>query len=171
MRPIIIGFSRSKLKFPIYSLLIQAFEGTDYSHVYLKWRTNSGVWVVYEASGRAVKFVSHDVFDERSEVVSEFTTYIDDHQYNRMLEFCFRNAGRDYGILQAIGIGLARILNLDYNPLSRGKSHQICSETVLYFLKEVLGLEVSLKEDMAGPRDIYELLSSWDWPRPEDYRG
>lgn len=160
MRKVYVEFTRPKgKKFPVYSWLIRAVEGTPYSHVRIKWESTSGVELVYEAGGSSVRLIgeiaapNHQVevmYSKEFEVTSE--------QYRKLIRL-FRYAGVDYGIKQALGILVAKIFGMKKNPFAQGRKSQVCSELVVVFLEEVLGYEVGLNLDLAGPKDIYDWLS------------
>lgn len=58
MEQITIGFSKSKKFLPIGSWLIRAYMGTPYSHVYLKFYSQSlNRTLIYEAVGGGVRFI------------------------------------------------------------------------------------------------------------------
>lgn len=155
-----IGFSNPKNKiFPIFSWLIKKIEKTPYSHVYVRWYSiGAQVDVCYHASGKNIHFLSKKVFEKEIEPVKEYEVEIDRESYRKLLKFCMMNAGKDYGFLQIIGIGLQRLFDLDKNPLSKGKSSQVCSELVGNIIEDVKGEDVEIDLDIAGPGDIEEHL-------------
>lgn len=145
-------------KLPL-SRLIRWVEGTDYSHVRLCWTNSVGIEIVYEASGSSVKFKgplaqqSHPVH-----VIRSYKLEISKEQYKKLVVLCMKNAGVDYGIMQLIGIGVARLFGLKHNPFSRGQKRQVCSEVVGRFLQEVMGIGKSLDLDTVSPKDIEDVL-------------
>lgn len=155
-----VEFTRPKRKlFPLFSWAVRAIERTPYSHVRLTWLSTSGEPLIYEASGASVKFIGRHAADQHEvEVLEAYTFNLEKEQYKRLIGL-FRFAGVRYGVLQILGIGLAKWLNLDKNPLSKGSKQQVCSELVAYFLQDVLGLPITPEEyDLLGPRGIKEKL-------------
>ena len=63
MKTIYIEFTKPKKILPIYSWLIRAIEGTEYSHVRIRWKSSSGVELVYEAGGRSVRLIGSEAVD------------------------------------------------------------------------------------------------------------
>lgn len=160
MRKVTIGFSRPKGKlFPIFSWLIRLFEGTPYSHVYLRWKTSPGPEVVYEAAGSKVRYINSKFFDKQAETLDEFTFCLTSLQYRQLVGFCMTNVGADYGVLQVFGIALVKMLGLKKNPFADGRNSQICSEAVAYFLQDVLKKEIDFRPEIAGPKEIHRYLN------------
>ena len=157
-RPVRIEFTRPKGKFlPIFSWAVRLIEGTPYSHVRIRWQSTSGEELVYEASGSSVKLLgSYSGMVDKAEVLAVHTFYLDSDQYKKLIRL-FRYAGVKYGVIQIFGIALARLLRLKKNPLSKGKSIQVCSELAGLFISDVLGVDVP-NLDLIGPRGIKELL-------------
>lgn len=156
---ITIGFSRPKGKlFPLFSWLIRLFEGVNYSHVFLKWTSNAGPTVVYEASGARVRFMNASIFNKSVTVVHEYKFIISPADYRKLIKFTMTNVGTNYGMLQVFGMALTRLFNLKKNPFGDGKSSQVCSETVAYFLQDVLGYEILFDKEVAGPRLLREFI-------------
>lgn len=159
MRVITIGFSRPKNQFlPVFSWAIRAFEKTPYSHVYLSWRSVAGPEVVYEAGGSRVRFMNRKIFDKIAHTTHSFTFLIDAAAYKKLMRFVMTNVGIRYGVRQILGIALSRIMGWKNNPFADGKKSQVCSETVAYFLRDVLGYDINFNPETAGPREIFEYL-------------
>jgi SHS2 domain-containing protein len=156
---IIIGFSRPKKWFKPFSWIIRALYNTEYSHVYVRWRSvGADADVAYEASGTSVHFTCKQVFEERTLCLHEYEIDITKEQYKKLLHYCMTHAGVDYGLKQAFGIALVEIFNLNKNPYSDGRMSQVCSEVVMHVLEEVVGAETGLDFDTASPKDIKRFL-------------
>lgn len=159
-----VGFSKPKGKFlPVFSWLIRLVEWTKYSHVYVSWETSYGVTVVYEASGTTVKFMNAALHAKQAETIDSFKLEISDQAKYNLIKFCLENVGRPYGAKQIVGIAyvkLARLFRCNVkNPFKDGHYTQVCSELVGYVLRDVLGKDLDLDLEAAGPRDIYEYLN------------
>lgn len=160
MMKIKIGFSKPKNHpFPLLSWIIRLVQWTPFSHVYLSWVTNHGIEVVCEAGWSGVRLINKKYFDEDNETIKSFTFLITNGMYEKLMKFTTSILGTDYGYLQLVGIGLHRLFRLRKNPFSDGKTSQVCSELVFYFLEEVLTLETGLEADTAGPREIFNFLT------------
>lgn len=160
-REVYIDFTRPKGdKFTPYSWIIRKVQGTPYSHVLLRYESRLlGKEIVYEASGRVLKFVGPEAIENRYEVKKSYKFLLNESQYREMLRLCLRNAGIDYGVKQAIGIGLVHLLKLKKNPFADGRKSQVCSEIVGRFLEEVLDKRTGLDLDIIGPRELDEYLA------------
>jgi hypothetical protein len=157
-----IEFTRpKKLQHQVLSRLIRLVEGTKYSHVRLHWINSVGADIVYEAGGTSVKFKGKLAqIAKPVEIIDSYQVEINKDRYKKLVKLCMENAGIEYGFLQLVGILLVRIFNLKYNPLSRGRSSQVCSEIVGVFLQDILGIGKELNLDIAGPKDIQKVLKS-----------
>lgn len=154
-----IQFTRpANVTFPWFSWMVRLFEGTDYSHVRLMWKTGRGVPCVYEASAGGLHFKGPIADRGSVEIIYEFSVWITQYDKGRLVDMCVRHAGLEYGKRQVLGIALARLMGVNYNPLSRGSRRQICSEVVLGFLSDICGWKTDLNRDLAGIKDIYDLM-------------
>jgi uncharacterized protein YycO len=157
MEVITIGFSKSRKKFPIGSWLIRLYQGTPYSHVYLKFYSESlNRTLVYEAVGSGVRFIGSKQWESHAEEVKSYTINISKESKVKLLQFCVDNAGADYAYSQNLGIIVADIFNMKKNPFTKGLQ---CSET----LGEILSLEgYKLHKDanLLTPLDIDIILKT-----------
>lgn len=142
--------------FPIYSWLIKKVQGTRYSHVRMSWYGSvDRKKIIYEASGSQVHFkgtLSQKIL--KANVVKSYSIRLSKDQYRKMIALCMEYAGVSYGSAQAIGIAMVHLFGLKLNPLSQGRSSQVCSELVGRFLVEVLELDLEINLDIAGPLEI-----------------
>ena len=157
MREVTVGFSKPRGKIlPIFSWIIRLFQGTEYSHVYVKHMTKYGLEIIYQASGAQVNFVSGAIFNDKNVVLREFYFSIHDVTFDNYMKYCIKNAGKPYSLMQALGILVKDFLKLDYNPFSDGKSSYVCSELVGEILADMSGVILSEQNlDLLTPRDIY----------------
>jgi len=159
MREVYIEFTRPKKTFKPLSWAIRAIEGTEYSHVRLRFTKKSGINMVYEASGVDVNFRGPLALEEKpTEVVHSYKLDITPEQFSKMVDLCVYHAAVNYGYIQLVGILLVRVLGLVKNPLSQGRKSQVCSEVVGRFLQEILNIGHDLNLDTAGPREIQRVI-------------
>jgi len=117
--------------------------------------------MVYEASGTSVRFMTKNRFDRISTTLYTFDVKLDADKYEGFVDYMMSQAGEDYGLKQAFGIGLVRIakwwfnIKID-NPFKKG---QVCSETVNKALT-FLGYDPGLDDNHVGPKDIYNYLTT-----------
>jgi hypothetical protein len=156
-----IGFSRPKNTFfPIFSYLIRWFYKAPYSHCYVYWYARSaGVPVHYEASGTSVNFKGNWFVSRYIDPVKTYVVNIERSTYRKLLAFCVNNAGRPYSIKQVIDIIWARYFGRRLFK-ANGNYAQICSEVVGLILKDVIGEEVEVDLELAGPVEIEEILKA-----------
>jgi len=161
MADISIEFTTPRGKIlPIFSWLIRVVQGTPYSHVLLRWTNSTGVDIVYEASGQMLKFLGPEATKNRYTIHKRYKTELTREQYKELIKLCMTNAGLDYGVKQILGICLVYLFKLKKNPFADGRKSQVCSEIVGRFLEQVLGWQLDLDLDIAGPKQIDDYLSS-----------
>ena len=159
MKTVTFGFSKSKKRFAIGSVLIRWYMHTPYSHVYMKFRSESlERTLIYEAVGAGVRFIGVDRWAEHAQEVDSVTIQIKDENYKKLMQYCVDASGIDYGFAQNFGLLFANLFKLKANPLKDGKN---CSEAI----GEILVLEgyVFDKElNLLTPKDINIVLKSQD---------
>jgi hypothetical protein len=113
MRTITVCFSKAKNHpFPIGSLAIRLYLGTDYSHVsyhFLDEVTEEPV--VYEAVGAGLRFIGKRLWEDHAEIVDSYKLEVSEETYTEMHRVCILSCGKPYGYMQNLGIYLADILN------------------------------------------------------------
>jgi uncharacterized protein YycO len=157
MEKITIGFSKSKNKFALGSLLIRAYMGTPYSHVYLQFYSESlNRVLIYEAVGSGVRFIGSSAWSEHAVEIKSHTITTNKSNQVTLLQYCVDHAGTEYGFMQNLGVPLASIFNLKKNPFRKGKN---CSEAIGEFLKSE-GYEIKKDVNLLTPLDIDKILES-----------
>jgi len=157
MKTITIGFSKSIKKCAIGSWSIRAYMRTDYSHVYVKFYSQSiDRTLVYEAVGSGVRFIGQEVWKSHAKEMHSYDISISDESYKKLMQFCVDNAGAQYGFMQNIGVVVCDLLKLKKNPFRAGNN---CSEIVGEILK-IEGFLFDKDINLIIPKDIKELLDS-----------
>ena len=163
-KKITIGFSKSKLKFPILAWLIQLVEGTKFSHSYIKWHSSKyDTTLYYHATSNTVNFMSEEAFLKKHQPVQEYTLLVREETFTKVIQFAMKNAGKPYSFMQLFAIlfvklGFPNILNK-----TQQKSAYICSELVAEILRDVIkvtGKDLDKPLDLMTPKDIQQFL--WD---------
>lgn len=158
VRRISVGFSSSTKFLPIFCWVIKIFQGTSFSHVYVKNSTKYGIDLIYQASGHAVNFMSSEVFWTKNETVREFEFDISDESFDKYMKFALSNVGKPYSVVGVIGLFVMRLLNLSKNPFDDGRSSFVCSEAVADVLSEASLLQYSRDQIAAAlPLDVYNV--------------
>jgi hypothetical protein len=111
--------------------------------------------LIYEAVGSGLRFIGSKTWELHAVEVASFDIQIIKANYISLLQYCVDNSGTDYGFLQNIGISLAKIFRMKYNPFQKGKN---CSEVVGEVLKHE-GYILPINKNLVTPKDIFNLLS------------
>ena len=97
--------------FPILSYLIRFMEKTKYSHVLIKWHSDTLERDLYfEATGHGVNFLSSKLIDTKYTIIEKFDYDIKD--LKNIAQFCHDNSGKNYGRKQMLGLLMIRICKL-----------------------------------------------------------
>ncbi len=160
MKTIYVGFSKPKSGFQPFSWAIRLWEGTEYSHVYI--RIPSAFLetdMIYQASGLAVNMMSVQTFENHAEILEEYAFDITDETEKALLKSALEKLGVKYGIKQIFGIAFARINAIigdkaESNPFTDGRSAYVCSELAAEVLVQFIGLKIKKDLDLVLPKDI-----------------
>lgn len=161
---LIIVFSRPK-KFKLFSWLITKIEGTKFSHVSVKFKSDKFNRVlVYQASHLRVNFFEGSNFDLQNETLHEFVIEMNEKSYTDLITFAIDNAGMPYGMTQIIGILYIKLFNLlgikVSNPFLNGRKEYICSEIVAEILNKYADLTFKSDLDTITPKMLFDIMSS-----------
>jgi len=160
MKTVSIGFSRPS-KWKLLSWIIRKVQGTDYSHVYLRFHSDSlDRDLIYQASGLQVNFVGKTLFEKDHIAVKEFDLQISDEAHKKALQFAVDTAGMPYSIKQLFGILVYSLTGK--RVLQDGRSAYVCSELVAQMLSEDLGITITKDLDIVTPKDVYNILETYD---------
>lgn len=157
MRKISIGFSKPKdKKLPLFSWAIRAYEKTPYSHVYIRWQTHWGAWICYHAASVMVHFLGEEAFNKKITIVEEFEFSVSDEQFDKLMQFCIKYAGADYGLRDVLRIPL---WDLGLRPASSDDPwKQYCAELVMRAFGEMEGKKLTQDEDRVKLKQVYQLV-------------
>lgn len=160
MKKIYIGFSRPK-KFAILSWLIRVVLKTEYSHVYVKFHSDTyDRNIIYQASGLQVNFVGEKLFDEKEIIVKEFEFDVSDDTYTKMMIFAIDKAGYPYSVKQLFDIA-GYMLTKKVLLSEDGRNAYICSELASQMIKEDLKIPIDKDLDLITPKDVYIILDGY----------
>lgn len=162
MEKLTIGFSKSRKKFAIYSWIIRLVEGTDFSHVYVKWHSSSLERnITYQASGTTVNFMAQQIFNEHHIPVHEIELTLTADQKKEIVQFAMDNVGVPYGLKAAFGILLVKTASIFgksiKNPFRDGGGTYFCSELAAKIL-EILGYDLGNDIEHFGPGELFEYM-------------
>lgn len=159
MKTLYVEFTKSSKRFAPFSWLVSKVQGTEYSHVRLRWVNSTQTPIIYEASGSSVRFIGPMAgLNLSSKVIHRFSFELNHEQYKELVKICMTYAGVQYSIKQVINIGLNN-LGIKWQPFRRDSEYaQVCSELVARVL-QALGKEIDFDPDTAGPRELYNFLN------------
>jgi hypothetical protein len=160
MKQMFIGFSRRR-KFNLVSWLVRKVEGTEFSHVYVRFPSERLARnILYEASGTSVHFKAQWIFDRDNEVVEEYETLISEDTHVSVMRFCLDNAEVPYGLKSLFGFGIVKIASIFGikipNPFRDGRKTYVCSELVADILRDA-GFDAPC-EGEATPKVLREFI-------------
>lgn len=160
MKKLIIGFST---KDAFLSGLIRKIENSEFSHVFIKWHSDSYERdIIYQASGFEVNFIGTDLFLKHSKIIKEIQLEISDEEFKSCMQFCIDNSGIPYGIKQLFGMGYVKLMKLFgkniKNPFRDGKKSYVCSELIGVLLEKELQIKLGLNLEVDGPKELYNKL-------------
>lgn len=163
MKNITIGFSKPRSKWTILSWIIRKIEKVPFSHVYVKFRSDSlDRDIIYQASGTSVNFVGSPRFHESSMTVEEYTFEVSDVIYRSIIQYAIDNAGKPYGKRELIGMGLVRAAALFgkniKNPFRDGESSYICVELAGVLLWTAGLIKDATELESIGLSGFYQLM-------------
>lgn len=168
---LIIGFSKP-VKKTFHGWLIEKVDNASFDHAYLRFTLNEIERdVVFQSIAIGVQLVSVVEFEIRSIPVEEYTLSISKDQFITMLQFCFDNAGKPYGLLDVLGLGISRLLNKigikAKNPFGEKGiiSSEFCSQAVALCLNDIDPADFNLNADNISPSDLRNLLQQLKIPR------
>lgn len=157
---ILIGFSKSN---KIGSKVIRFCEGSEFSHVYVKWHSSYLERdIIYHASGHSVGFLTTANFLKAGNVVVlEKSLVISEETKKRVVQFCMDKSGTPYGVKHLIGFGIVKLLALFgktiKNPFGDGPKTYICSELAAEVLNAA-GMNLENVEQIT-PAVLYKALN------------
>lgn len=133
-----IGFCKPKNHiFPIFAWLIMWLDKSEFSHTYFEFIKDRKV-VVFEAGGLFAGYRKYEKFHSHYETIEAYEANFDP----QIVEVFNTLEGARYGVVQVIGMGLARVLKIITrgkvnapNPFRDGKKTIVCSEVVSYVLR------------------------------------
>lgn len=168
MDKITVGFSRPKT-FKLFAWVIMKTYNIPYDHVYVKFHSESyDRDIIYQASNLMVNFMSPVVFESANVIVDEFEIDILEENKLKMIQFAIDNAGKPYGFMEAVGLGLVRLCELFgkkiKNPFGGGTQNYVCSVIAGYILEQYAGAQIPGDFENVSPPIMYNYLMSLKKP-------
>lgn len=162
MKKLRIGFSKPKDKWlPIFSWAIRLYEGTPYSHVYIRWQTKWNTWLCYHAASVMIHFLGESSFAKHLTIVEEFEFEITDSQFDRLMSFCTKYVGEDYALFEVLMIPVWDFLSKrgqTVPTLANSTNKQYCAELVMRALAEMDGENLTFDADRVKLKQVYQFV-------------
>ena len=134
LRKIRIGFSSPQGIFNPLSWGIKLVQGWwGASHTYIRYESQSGIPMVYQASGKMTNFMALHNFKKIANIEYEYELEVTEEEYKLLMWEFDIMAGIPYSTTQLVGILLKDIFKI--NPFRNGNQAAICTEIVAGVLK------------------------------------
>lgn len=148
MTEIKIGFSKSKIKFPIIGRIIEFMQKGRYSHTYIRlWNEYRKKWIVIDATAHGVRVGDMDEFLDKNRPVKEYTFEVSESVAESLLWWGLDHARQEYSTKEILGNFIQIIFRLKKNPFRQGPKYQRCNELVGMALEEILGINIDKNLD------------------------
>lgn len=162
MAKITIGFSRPKIFKPFAWVIMKTYN-IPYDHVYVKFHSDSySRDIIYQASSMMVNFMSPVIFELNNVIVDEFSLEISDSNKIKMMQFAIDNAGKPYGLMEALGLGIVRVAEIFgktiKNPFKSDGQTYVCSVLAGYILDNYDNLNISADYESISPLMLHTYL-------------
>lgn len=162
MKSLIIGFSKPK-KLSLHGWIIEKIDGTLFDHAYIKFNLDKIQRdIVFQSIAIGVQLVSKSHFEGLCKPVEEYELDITEDQFISMFQFCIDKAGKPYGLLDVIGLGISKLLYKigikKSNPFYEGDANYFCSQIVMQCLNIIDPIRFNLNADNTSPSDLNNLL-------------
>ena len=159
-----IEFTRPAGGFKPLSWLIRLIQGTEFSHVRVRWITKgTNSEICYEAGGGSIHFMGTVARRRKPAViVKSYTVILTKVEYRKFLGYCLKYAGINYGTVQIVGMAFSYLFRNRYNKLADNKKTMVCSELVYYLLHEALGFDLDFRPEVDGPKELDKQMEKLD---------
>lgn len=164
MRDITLYFTKSSLKLPVFSWIIRVIWNTEYSHTAMSfYSTKYDKELIYHASGTGLNFMSKSIFLSKNIIVYKKDIEVTQEVYDAIMSKSIDLAGSEYGIVQAIGLGISHLLSkvgiIINGIFSDGRNKWICSEWSADSLSMIFP-HYKPDLDTVTPKDVYDFVKN-----------
>ena len=148
-----------------FSWLIREIENRDYSHVVLKWHSDSlDRELVYQSNIHGMLFIGGKKFDSKNNIVKSYTMNFEEFQDRRVMQWCIDVSGGSYDIGAIFKSLCNKTLNLfgikSIQFKTNGHRTTICSELVANAIYPFFSLHINPDSiELMTPSDLDKLLS------------
>jgi len=158
---ITVGFSRPKSGFVPFAWAIMWYQGSDFSHSYIRFKSNSlDRELIYQASSTMVNFWGATYFESKETIAAEYEIEVTDDQYRQLMQYFIDNAGKPYGVLQLVAMFVNRTFGIKLDALTNGDREFVCSELVARILSDLDIPEGTENLDYMLPVDVKHICDT-----------
>lgn len=159
MSSLYIGFSYPK-KFRIGAWVISKWLGKPYSHVYIKFESDTIPNTIYHAANGMVHFMEENNFKSINHIIKEIKLPPSATARKVILTHAIYLAGVKYGYIELLKIFISDVCTFLNCPIfkSYNGAGYICSELVAEVLKDYYGIQWDKPHHLIKPNDIEEVL-------------
>jgi hypothetical protein len=103
-----------------------------------------------------VHFLGEEAFNKKIIIVEEFEFEISDDKFDKLMQFCIKYAGADYGLMDVLRIPL---WDMGLRPASGSSPwKQYCAELVIRAFGEMEGKKLTQDEDRVKLKQVYQFV-------------
>lgn len=166
---IVIGFSKP-IKKSFHGWLIEKIDNSTFDHAYLRFTLDKFKRdVVFQSIAVGVQLVSVPEFEGKCLPVEEYELDLTEDQFIKMFQFCIDNAGKPYGLLDVLGLGISKLLCKlgikKKNPFFEGDANYFCSQIVIQCLDSIDPKDFNFNADNISPKDLNTIVKSLNLKR------
>lgn len=165
MKQITVGFSKSSSSYAIFSWLILLTQKTPYSHVYLKYTDEvTGNVMYWQASHTVVNSMDSTTFLGQETVVQEFNFQVSDKAFLAWMNFCEKNDGLPYGVMEICGLLMVQLASLFgikiNNPIRDAGATWVCDQVIAAGLNACENIAFPMPLNNMRPQDTYAMVAT-----------
>lgn len=159
MQTFIVGFSRSKSRLKIGSLLIQKVENRNFSHAYIRYTDDfTKVSLVAQASHGFVNEMNYDIFKESNVIVEEYQIQCSDEDFKKIVIFIKNNLGNLYSRWELLLIGVKKLFHFEL-PARDEQKEFICSKFTA-MVCDIVNLKIDANLEFVTPSDFNTFIKN-----------
>lgn len=143
----------TRKKFNLFSWIIKKIERCKFSHMAFRI-TFSRISLIAHADAEGVHIDNEDSFNHYNKIFDKKIINADE---TLLFKYIVKHTGKKYGFLTIIGMGISRLFKIK-NPFKDRGHTFICSELVITFLQEEMGLHLGLDPEKDNLKRIYDVL-------------
>jgi hypothetical protein len=155
MSRLYVGFSYPN-KFKLGAWLIALWQGTTYSHAYVRLERKNAQSFIFHAAHGMVHFRSGSNFIKENKVEKEYVVEVEDSTMHAFTDYCIDLAGEPYAKVELVKIFLSDLCYKLFGRqiLFKDSRGYVCSELVGFLCEKVLGIPFDRPSNLLKPSDV-----------------